>query len=62
MMKKIGKDTSIMEHKTAQETINKAGEALGVIDKGGSSTVINNANAQSETKSITIIKAEDNFV
>ena len=40
MMKKVNKETSHQEHKFAQETINKGGEALGVIDKGG--TTINN--------------------
>ena len=46
MMKKIGGDTSIAEHKLAQETLNKTGEALGVIDKGGPSINIDNTNAQ----------------
>lgn len=46
MMKKINSNTPIIEHKMAQETINKAGEALGVIDKGGSQVNISNTNAQ----------------
>ena len=46
MMKKINGATAIIEHKLAQETLNKAGEALGVIDKGGSNVNINNTNAQ----------------
>jgi len=46
MMKKINDKTPVIEHKMAQETINKAGEALGVIEKGGSNINFNNTNAQ----------------
>jgi len=45
MMKKVDEDTSHQEHKFVQETLNKAGEALGVVEKGNSVN-INNTNAQ----------------
>ena len=39
-MKKVNDTTTHQEHKFVQETLNKGGEALGVLDKGG--TTINN--------------------
>ena len=59
MMKKVDKETSHQEHKFVQETLNKAGEALGVINKPG--PVFNNSNS-SETANeirVKITKAED---
>ena len=58
-MKKVNDTTTHQEHKFVQESINKGGEALGVLDKGG--TTINNT-AQAavlEDKKIIIIKAEE---
>jgi len=45
MMGKVGSETTHQEHKFVQETINKAGEALGVLDKGAA-VQISNTNAQ----------------
>lgn len=59
MMKKINKESPIVEHKMAQETLNKAGEALGVIEKGG--TVINNTNAQQNTPPELIVNIGSEF-
>lgn len=57
MMKKVDVSTSHQEHKFVQETINKAGEALGVIDKGGAVN-INNTNAQQNNPPSLVINID----
>ena len=59
MMKKINKESLIIDHKMAQETLNKAGEALGVLEKGG--TVINNTNAQQNNPPELIVNIGSEF-
>lgn len=56
MSKKINENTSIDDHKKAQETIHKAGQTLGVIDqfaKSGDINVQANAIAQSKSKTLS---------
>jgi len=61
MMKKVDENSTHQEHKFVQETINKAGEALGVIDKSNSNVKIQNTNAQQniqQTKSAEELTSE----
>jgi len=60
MMEKVDTSTTHQEHKFVQETLEKAGQTLGVIDKGN--TVINNNNTnaqQNNTSNLTEQEIDD---